>query len=62
MELDPTNAKKLYLHQASYAYSLLDRFAEYVEGEKTVTTPAIHDTVGVGAPPVKTEFTQKEAR
>ena len=54
MELDPTNAEKLYLHQASYAYGLLDRFAEDVEGKKTVTTPAIHETVGIDAPPVKT--------
>ena len=61
MELDPTNARKLYLHQASYAYGLLDRFAEDIEGKKTVTTPAIHETFGVDAPPVKTEFTQKEA-
>ena len=26
MEVDPLNSKQLHLHQASYAYSLLDRF------------------------------------
>ena len=38
MELDPTNAKKLTLRQASYAHGLLGRFTEDVEGGNTVAT------------------------
>ena len=61
MEVYPHNAKQVHLHQASYAYGLLDRFADDVEGKKASTTPAVHESFGNDTPPAKTEMSQKEA-
>ena len=42
--LEPEASGDLVLHQASYAYALLDRFTEDLAKNKLVTVPAPHES------------------
>ena len=51
------------MHQASYAYSLLERFAEELHSKKTTSIPAPHETFSNSdSPPIPTETAPKDAK
>ena len=60
MEVSTESKENIILHQASYAYGLLDRFQEDLQGKKMSTTPAVHETFGTETPTPSAELTKQD--
>ena len=50
LEVDPADPSKLFLHQAPYTQTVLDRFQEDMENHRKVTVPASHASINQDVP------------
>ena len=61
MEVDPQDPEALCLHQASYAFSILERFKDdLASSKKSTTVPAPHETFGMDNPSAREPSNKKE--